>query len=157
MPWAKPHMKKRLLLTFHHTASRSSRFHRNHHQMVFQETESHLILRTLYLLRPEVIVIIMTHQTGNTDTDRILGIWDDTIMTLRIVLEAEYQSCKHLRIHLRQLHRPYPLNHLTGRGRQTTAVAHLKARFQRDGNRPSRMVHAYIRSPYCDACWKNST
>ena len=26
-------------LTFHHTASRSSRFHRNHHQMVFQESE----------------------------------------------------------------------------------------------------------------------
>lgn len=145
MPWAKPHMKKRLLLTFHHTASRSSRFHRNHHQMVFQETEGHLILRTLYLLRPEVVVIIMTHQTGNTDTDRILGTRDDTIVTLRIVLEAEYQSGEHLRIHLRQLDRPYLLNHLTGRGRQTTAVAHLKGRFQRDGNRPSRMIHAYIR------------
>lgn len=41
----------------------------------------------------------MTHQTGNTDTDRILGTRDDTIVTLRIVLEAEYQSGKHLRIH----------------------------------------------------------
>ena len=112
--------------------------------MVFQETEGHLILRTLNLLRPEVVVIIMTHQTGHTDTDRILGTRDDTIMTLRIVLEAEYQSGEHLRIHLRQLHRPYLLNHLTGRGRQTTAVAHLKGRFQRDGNRPSRMIHAYI-------------
>lgn len=67
--------------------------------MVFQETEIHLILRTLYLLRPEVVVIIMTHQTGNTDTDRILGTRDDTIVTLRIVLEAEYQSGEHLRIH----------------------------------------------------------
>lgn len=67
--------------------------------MVFQETESHLILRTLNLLRPEVIVIIMTHQTGNTDTDRILGTRDDTIVTLRIVLKAEYQSGEHLRIH----------------------------------------------------------
>ena len=40
-----------------------------------QETEGHLILRTLYLLRPEVVVIIMTHQTGNTDTDRILDVY----------------------------------------------------------------------------------
>ena len=60
------HLLRRDILTFHHTASRPSRFHRNHHQMVFQETEGHLILRTLYLLRPEVIVIIMTHQTGKT-------------------------------------------------------------------------------------------
>ena len=81
--------------------------------MVFQETESHLILRTLNLLRPEVIVIIMTYQTGNTDTDRILGTRDDAIVTLRIVLEAKYQSGEHLRIHLRQLHRPYLLNHHT--------------------------------------------
>ena len=125
--------------------------------MVFQETEGHLIQRTLYLLRPEIVVIIMTHQSGNTDTDRILGTRDDTIVTFRIVLEAEYQSGEHLRIYLRQLHRPNLLNHLTGRGRQTAAVAHLKGRFQRDGNRPSRMIHAYIRSPYCDACWKNST
>lgn len=95
MPWAKPHMKKRLLLTFYHTAYRSSRFHRNHHQVVFQETEGHLILRTLYLLRPEVIVIIMTHQTGNTDTDRILGTRDDTIMMLRIVLEADQNVAGH--------------------------------------------------------------
>ena len=80
-------------------ASRSSRFHRNHHQMVFQETESHLILRTLNLLRPEIVVIIMTHQAGNTDTDRILGTRDDTVVTLRIVLEAENQSGKHLRIY----------------------------------------------------------
>ena len=63
--------------------------------MVFQETESHLILRTLYLLRPEVIVIIMTHQTGNTDTDRILGTRDDTIMMLRIVLEADQNVAGH--------------------------------------------------------------
>ncbi|MBV4178166.1 hypothetical protein [Segatella copri] len=88
-------MKKRLLLTFYHTASWSSRFHRNHHQVVFQETEGHLILRTLYLLRPEVIVIIMTHQTGNTDTDRILGTRDDTIMMLRIVLEADQNVVGH--------------------------------------------------------------
>ena len=84
------HLLRRDILTFHHTASRSSRFHRNHHQVVFQETESHLILRTLNFLRPEVVVIIMTHQTGNTDTDRILGTRDDTIVTLRIVLKAEY-------------------------------------------------------------------
>lgn len=63
--------------------------------MVFQETEGHLILRTLYLLRPEVIVIIMTHQTGNTDTDRILGTRDDTIMMLRIVLEADQNVVGH--------------------------------------------------------------
>ena len=127
------HLLRRDILTFHHTASRSSRFHRNHHQMVFQESEGHLILRTLYLLRPEVVVIIMTHQTGHTDTDRILGTRDDTVMTLRIVLKAEYQSGKHLRIHLRQLHRPYLLNHLTGRGGQTTSdhlhVHHKHIRF----------------------------
>ena len=139
------HLLRRDILTFHHTASRSSRFHRNHHQMAFQETESHLILRTLNLLRPEVVVVIMTHQTGNTDTDRILGTRDDAIVTLRIVLETENQSGEHLRIHLRQFHRPNLLNHLTGRGRQTTAVAHLKGRFQRNGNRPSRMIVTHIR------------
>ena len=144
------HLLRRDILTFHHTASRSSRFHRNHHQMVFQETESHLILRTLNLLRPEVVVIIMTHQTGNTDTDRILGTRDDTIVTLRIVLETENQSGEHLRIHLRQLHRPNLLNHLTGRGRKTTAVTHLKGWFQRDGNQThlQRSPQTHPVSPY---------
>ena len=55
----------------------------------------------------------MTHQTGHTDTDRILGTRDDTVMTLRIVLKAEYQSGEYLRIHLRQLLRPYLLSHHT--------------------------------------------
>ena len=144
------HLLRRDILTFHHTASRSSRFHRNHHQMVFQETESHLILRTLNLLRPEVVVIIMTHQTGHTDTDRILGTRDDTIVTLRIVLETENQSGEHLRIHLRQLHRPNLLNHLTGRGRKTTAVTHLKGWFQRDGNQThlQRSPQTHPVSPY---------
>ena len=54
-------------------------------------------------------------------------------MTLRIVLKAEYQSGKHLRIHLRQLDRPNLLNHLTGRGGQTTSdhlhVHHKYIRF----------------------------
>ena len=127
------HLLRSDILTFHHAASRPSRFHRNHHQVVFQESEGHLILRTLNLLRPEVVVIIMTHQTGNTDTDRILGTRDDTVMTLRIVLETENQSGEHLRIHLRQPHRPYLLNHLTGRGGQTTSdhlhVHHKHIRF----------------------------
>ena len=38
-----------------------------------------------------------------------VGTRDDTVVTLRIVLKAEYQSGEHLRIHLRQLHRPYLL------------------------------------------------
>ena len=92
----------------------------------------------------------MTHQTGNTDTNRILGTRDDTIVTLRIVLKAEYQSGEHLRIHLRQLHRPYLQNHLTGRGRQTAAVAHLKGRFQRDGKQTHllRSPQTHPVSPY---------
>lgn len=94
--------------------------------MVFEETEGHLVLRTFYLLWPEVIIVIMTHQTRNTNSYGILGTGNDAIVSLRVVLKTEYQSGEHFRIHFRELNWPDLLNHVAGGCGEATSVTYLE-------------------------------
>ena len=94
--------------------------------MVFEEAEGHLILSTLYLLWPEVVVIIMTSQTWYADSDGILGTGNDAVVSLRVVLEAEDQTGEHFRIHFRELNWPDLLNHVTGGCGEATSVTYLE-------------------------------
>ena len=113
--------------------------------MVFEETESHLIIGILYLLRPEVIVIVMAAETRHTNTYGILRSRDMTVLTLGIVLKAEHKTSKHLGVHLWEFHRPYLLDHVACRCRQTTTVAHLKGRLKGYCYCPTGMKHRHIR------------
>ena len=44
----------------------------------------------------------------------LAGTADDAVAALRVVFETEHQFGKNLWIHIRQLHRPYLLNHVAG-------------------------------------------
>lgn len=94
--------------------------------MLLQETEGHLVGGALYLLGPEIIVIIMSAQARDTNTDGVLGTGDVAVFTLGVVLEAEDEAGEHLGVHLRELDGPDLLNHLARRGAQATTVSHLK-------------------------------
>ena len=67
-----------------------------------------------------------------------------SVLALGAVLETEDEAGKHLGIHLGELHGPYLLNHLAGRGAETATVAHLEGGFKRDGDGPAGMVHADV-------------
>ena len=82
--------------------------------MALHPRENLLIQTGFKLIRPETIIIIMSHQSRHADTDGILRTTHDTVAALRIVLETEHQLGKNLRIHVRQLHRPYLLDHIAG-------------------------------------------
>ena len=118
--------------------------HRYHHEVILEETESHLVIGALNLFGPEVIVIIVTAEARNANTDRVLGTRNVTVFALGIVLEAEDEAGKHLGIHLGQLYRPYLLDHLAGAGAQTTTVAHIEGGLERYGKGPTGMMSADI-------------
>ena len=67
-----------------------------------------------------------------------------SIFTLGIVLEAEDEAGQHLGIHLGELDGPYLLYHLTRRGAETAAVAHLEGGLEGDGEGPTGMVLADV-------------
>ena len=112
--------------------------------MFFQEAKGHLIGGVLYLLGPEIVVVVVTAQARDTDADGVLCTRDMSVLTLGIILEAENEAGQHLGIHLGQLHGPYLLDHLTRGGAQAAAVAHLEGGLQRDGDGPAGMVHADV-------------
>ncbi|MBR5740167.1 MAG: hypothetical protein IKX81_02610 [Firmicutes bacterium] len=84
----------------------------------------------LDLVRPETVVIVMTHKARHANPDRVLGTGYDTIRTLGIVLETEHELGQHLRIHVRKLVRPDLTDHVPGRGGQAATVPDLKRRFE---------------------------
>src|SRR5574344_2224655 len=86
----------------------------------------------------------MTAETGHANPDAILCSGYLAIFTFRVILEAKHQSGQHLGIHLGQFHRPYLLDHLASAGAETATVSHFKSRLQRNGDSPTRMIHAHI-------------
>ena len=132
------------IFTLNNRATGLAGFHRYHHEVLFEETESHLIGAGLYLLGPEIIVIVVTAEAGDADADGVLGTRDMSIFTLGIVLEAEDEAGQHLRIHLGKLDGPYLLNHLTRRSAETAAVAHLEGGLEGDGEGPTGMMLADV-------------
>ena len=118
------------VFAFDHRASGLAGLHGYHHEVLLQEAEGHLVGGSLYLLGPEIVVIVMSAQAGNADTDGVLGSRDMSVLTLGVVLEAEDEASEHLGIHLGELDGPNLLNHLTGRGTQSTTVAHLEGGLQ---------------------------
>ena len=102
------------ILAFNHRTARTTWLHRNHADVALYPRENILVIASLKLIRPETVVIMMAHQSRHTDTDGILGTADNTVAALRVVFETEHQFGKNLRIHIRQLHRPYLLNHVAG-------------------------------------------
>lgn len=132
------------ILAFDNGATGLAGLHRYHHEVLFEETESHLIGAGLYLLGPEIIVIVVTAEAGDADADGVLGTRDMSIFTLGIVLEAEDETGQHLGIHLGKLDGPYLLDHLAGRGTQATTVAHLEGGLEGDGEGPTGMMLADV-------------
>ena len=132
------------ILTLDNGAAGLAGLHGYHDEVLFEEAEGHLVIGALDLLGPEIIVIVVTAEAGDADTDGVLGTGDVTVFALGVVLEAEHEAGEHLGIHLGELHGPYLLDHLTGAGAETAAVAHLKGGLQRDGDGPARMVHADV-------------
>ena len=61
------------ILTLDNGAAGLTGFHRHHHEVFFEETESHLIGAGLYLLGPEIIVVVVAAEAGNADADGVLG------------------------------------------------------------------------------------
>ena len=118
--------------------------HGDHDEVLFEEAEGHLVIGALDLPGPEIIVIVVTAEAGDADTDGVLGTGDVTVFALGVVLETEHEAGEHLGIHLGELHGPYLLDHLTGAGAETAAVAHLEGGLQRDGEGPAGMVHADV-------------
>lgn len=114
------------VLTLHHGATGLARGHGNHHEVLFEEAEGHLVIGALDLLGPEVIVVVVAAKAGDADADGVLGTRDVTVFALGIVLEAEHEAGKHLGIHLGELDGPYLLNHLAGRGAQAATIAHVE-------------------------------
>src|SRR5574344_1745963 len=53
----------------YHATSWSSGSHRYHYEMVFKESERHFVLCCLYLFRPEIVVVIVSAESWNTDAD----------------------------------------------------------------------------------------
>lgn len=47
----------------------SSWINRNHHEMLLEESHCHLIGGGLYLLGPEVVVVIVAGEAGDADSD----------------------------------------------------------------------------------------
>ena len=94
----------------------------------------------------------MSHQSRHADTDGILRTTHDTVAALRIVLETEHQLGKNLRIHVRQLHRPYLLDHVAGRSGKTAALTHLESWEERHGDSPARSMAAYVWLVYPGTC-----
>ena len=111
---------------FYDRASGFTGFHGYHHEVLLQETKGHFVGGILYLLGPEVIVIVVTAKARHADTDGVLCAGDVSVLTLGVVLEAEDKAGEHLGIHLGELDGPDLLDHLTRTGAKATAVAHLK-------------------------------
>ena len=128
------------ILALDYRAAGLAGLHRDHHEVLLEETEGHLIIGTLDLLGPEIVVIVVTAQTRDADTDRVLRTGDVAVLTLGVILEAEDEAGQHLGIHLGELDGPDLLDHLTGAGAQAAAVAHIKGGLQRDGEGPAGMV-----------------
>ena len=61
------------IFTFDNGAAGLTGFHRYHHEVLFEEAEGHLISAGLYLLGPEIIVIVVTAEAGDADADGVLG------------------------------------------------------------------------------------
>ena len=118
--------------------------HRDHHEVLFEEAEGHLVVGALDLGRPEVIVVVVTAEARHADADGVLRTGDMSVLTLGVVLEAEDEAGERLGIHLGELHGPYLLDHLTRRGAQATTVAHLEGGLQGDGDGPAGMVLADV-------------
>ena len=140
------------VLAFYHGTARTAWLHRNHADMTLHPGENVLVKTGLELIRPETVVIIVTHQSRHTDSYGILCPAHNTIAALRIVLETEHQLGKNLRIHIRQLHRPDLLDHIAGRSRKTATLTYLEGRNQRHGYRPARSMAADVRLVYPGAC-----
>lgn len=138
----------RNIFFFHHRTTGFAGFHGQHHQMFFQKAKRHFVVGAFYLGGPEVVVVIMSAKTRHTNTDGILGTGDMSVGTLGIIFETEHQTGQHFRIHLGKLHGPNFLYHAASAGTQTTTVAHLESRFQRNGDGPAGMMHAYVRLVY---------
>ena len=132
------------ILALYHGAAGLAGLDGNHHEVLFEEAEGHLVVGVLDLLGPEVIVIIVTAEAGDADSDGVLGTRDVTTLTLGVVLEAEDKAGEHLGIHLGELHGPDLLYHLTSRGTHAAAVAHIEGGLQGDGNSPAGMILADV-------------
>ena len=87
----------------------------------------------------------MTAKARYANSDGILCPADKSSSFLGIILETEHQLGQHLRIHIRQLIRPYLFYHVAGRSRKPAALADLESRLQRNGNCPAGSIFAYIR------------
>ena len=61
------------IFTFDNGAAGLTGFHGHHHEVLFEEAESHLIGASLYLLGPEIIVIVVAAGAGDADSDGVLG------------------------------------------------------------------------------------
>ena len=61
------------IFTFDNGAAGLTGFHGHHHEVLFEEAESHLIGASLYLLGPEIIVIVVAAEAGDADSDGVLG------------------------------------------------------------------------------------
>ena len=136
------------VLAFDDAAARAARLHRNHHQMLLQEAERHFIYRVFNLYGPEILVVIVAGKSRHANSNRVLCPGDVVILPFGIVLEAENQAGKHLGVHLRELDRPYLLNHLPGAGGQPAAVPHLESGLYGYGDCPAGVVAADIRLVY---------
>ena len=76
------------VLALYHRTARTAWIHRNHADMALHPRENLLIQTGFKLIRPETIIIIMSHQSRHADTDGILRTTHDTVAALRIVLET---------------------------------------------------------------------
>ena len=132
------------VLAFYHTAAGGSGIEGYHDEVLFEETEGHLVGGALYLLGPEVIVVIVSAQSWHTDADGVLGSGDVAVFSLGVVLETEHEAGKGLGVHLGETHRPDLLYHLTGAGAEAATVAHLKGGLQGDGDGPTGVVLADV-------------
>ena len=61
------------ILTLDNSAAGLAGLHGNHHEVILEETEGHLVATYLYLLGPEVIVVVVAAEAGDADADGVLG------------------------------------------------------------------------------------
>lgn len=132
------------VLAIHHRTTWAARLHRNHTEMALQPVEHLVIVASLKLLWPETIVVIMTAESRHTDTDAVLRTAHDAIAALRVVLKTEHELGKNLRIHVRQLHGPYLLDHIASGSGKSATLTHLEGRYERHGDRPARCKTAHV-------------
>ena len=123
----------------------TARLHGNHAKMALQPLQYSLVLTGLNAQRPEVVIIIMATKTGNTDADCVLCTADDTVFTLRMILETEHEPRQCLRVHIRKLIGPDAFNNIARRGGKAASLTDFERRFQRNRNGPSGCVAADIR------------